>query len=151
AALQVGDERRTVNGGGDHVVAAEDHAPSAVPGLQLERGRRLRDLLHDEGPLETDPAVLDPHAGVPEEVSGPVVEEVHPDLLQDVHGLLVNRVHLVPGEQVVRLEAVLPHPAPTVYPSPLMGEGAGTTKLCGNVGAAHWGARSRLGTPSDLT
>src|SRR5205823_11844699 len=98
------------------------HVSSAVPGLQLKRGRRLGDLLHNEGPLETDPAVPDPHTGVPEEVSGPVVEEVDPDLLQDVHGLLVNRVHLVPGEQVVRLEAVVPHPAPTVYPSPVRGE-----------------------------
>src|SRR5689334_24526127 len=83
--------------------------------------------------LKAHAVVLHPHPRLPEEVPGVVVQEVDADLLEDGHGMLVDRVDLVPGQPVVRLEAVLPHGRVNL----------GTGSRCGNVGPAHWGARSR--------
>ena len=89
-----------------------------VASLELERRGRLGNLLHDERALETHAVVLDAHPGLLKEVTRPLVQEVDPDLLQDRHRVLVDGVDLVFGQQVVRLEAVLPHDDPNLDPSP---------------------------------
>ncbi len=108
-ALEVGYERRTVDGRVDHVVAADGHSVLRVASLILERGRRLGRHLEHPAAFEAHPVVLDPHPGLPQKVERARVEEVDAYLLEDGHRLAVDHLDVIRGEDLVGLEAVLPH------------------------------------------
>ncbi len=108
-ALHVGYEGRPVDGGRDDVVASEHDGARRIAGLQREGLRGLGDLLQDEAPVESHPVLFHLHPGLAEDVPSPLVEEVDPDLLQDIHRLVVDRLFLFLAQELIGLEAVLPH------------------------------------------
>ena len=108
-AVEVGDERRAIDRGGDHVVAADRDRVRRISRLHLEGCRRLLDLLLDERALEADPVVLRLQPRLDEGVDRARMEEINSDLLQDLHRVIVDLLDLFVGEQVVRLERVRPH------------------------------------------
>ena len=108
-ALEVRDERWSIHGSGDHVVAAERDRPHRVPRLECESGGGLGGHLHHEASVEAHPHPVDGHPGAAEDLAGAVVEEIDADLLQDGHRLLVDRLNVLARQDVVGLQAVLPH------------------------------------------
>ena len=93
---------------GTHFPASEPRY-KGIASLKLEGGRGLGSHLQHPAPVEAHPIVLDPHPGPKQEVARAGVKEVDADLLEDRHRLAVDRLHVPRGEDVVRLEAVLPH------------------------------------------
>jgi len=91
------------------LVAAKGHRPGRIPGLEVEGRWGLRRHLHDEAAVEAHPHAVHRHPGLAKELARPVMQEVDPDLLEDRHRLLVDRLDVLTGQDVVRLEAVLPH------------------------------------------
>ena len=108
-ALEVGYERRAVDGSVDQVIAAYRDGALGIASLIFEGGRSFGSHLEHPASVEAHPIVLDLHPGPAQKVAGAGVEEVDADLLQDGHRLAVDRLHVLRGEDVVRLEAVLPH------------------------------------------
>ncbi|MGD0714687.1 MAG: hypothetical protein ABSB24_10950 [Gaiellaceae bacterium] len=76
-------ERAAVDGGEDHVLAADVDAPLGVARLQVELGRRLRHLLEDPVGVEPDDVAVDRLARLREVVDRLGMEEVDPELADD--------------------------------------------------------------------
>ena len=76
ATVEVGHEGRPADRAEDEVVAAEDHVPLGVPGVEPELGRGLGDERLDLAVVEPDraPARGRPGAGRRERVERPVAE-----------------------------------------------------------------------------
>ena len=109
AYVAVADERRPVDGAEGHRVAADVHGVGGVAGLEVELPRRLGHLLEHEVGVEEDRVVLDPLAGLAEQVERPVVHELDADLGHQPAPALVERGHRVLGEDLVARHAVDEH------------------------------------------
>ena len=84
AALEAfADEGAAVDRRENHVVPAEVDAPLRVPGLELELGRRFRDLLEDPVRIEPDELALDLLAFAAEVVERLFAQELDPELADD--------------------------------------------------------------------
>src|SRR5690348_1586318 len=87
------DERAAVDGGEDHVLAADLHAPLRVARLQLELRRRLRHLLEDPVRVELDELALDVLARGLEDVERLLVQELDPELAHDAAPAALELLH----------------------------------------------------------
>src|SRR5205823_10832976 len=109
---------------------------------------RLGRHLQHPASVEPHPIVLDLHPGPTQEVARVRVEEVDADLLEDGHRLAVDRRHVLRGEDVVGLEAVLPHGESNSAPPSAAHASAGTRTLRGggcSPSAGPGGARPAPG------
>ena len=78
-------------------------------GWELQTASCGLEALDIAAEFQPDAILLDLHAGALQQVAGAGMEEVDADLLQDRHGLLVDLLHVLARQDLVRLEAVLPH------------------------------------------
>ena len=110
ASLQaVADERAAVHGGEDHVLPADVNRPLRVPRLNVELGRRLRDLLDHEVGIEFHELTVHVLARRSERLDRVVVEELDPELAHDPPPAAVEGRHRVLGEDLVARHAVYEH------------------------------------------
>ena len=80
-----------------------------VAGLDVELARRLRDLLEHEVGVEEDRVVLDPLAGLAEQLERAVVHELDADLGHQPPPALVEGGHRVLGQHLVARHPVAEH------------------------------------------
>ena len=79
----VADEGAAVHGCEDHVLAADVDGALGVARLEVELGRRLRDLLQDPVRVELDQLSLDLLACPAQVVERLLVQELDPELADD--------------------------------------------------------------------
>jgi hypothetical protein len=101
ARVALADERRAVDPGERHVVAAHVDGVLGIARLELELARRLRDLLEHEFRIEEDLVALDALARLREELDRLGKQEFHAELGDDAAPAPVERVHRLLAEDLV--------------------------------------------------